>query len=60
MSTEPRPKKLLDQVRDEIKRKHYSPRTEESCANWIKRFIIRARFVDGLPGVGVDLPCTCG
>jgi len=39
MSTEPRPKKLLDRIRDEIKRKHYSPRTEESYANWIKRFI---------------------
>ena len=37
---EPRPKKLLDQVRDAIKRKHYSPRTEESYANWIKRFIL--------------------
>ena len=38
--SEPRPKKLLDQVHDAIKRKHYSPRTEESYANWIKRFIL--------------------
>jgi hypothetical protein len=37
--SEPWPKNLLDQVRDEIKRKHYSPRTEKSYANWIKRFI---------------------
>jgi hypothetical protein len=39
MSTEPRPKKLLDHVRDEIERKHYSPRADEGYANWIKRFI---------------------
>jgi hypothetical protein len=30
METEPRSKKLLDQVRDAIRREHYSPRTEES------------------------------
>jgi hypothetical protein len=36
---EPPPKKLLDQDRDAIKPKHYSSRTEESYANWIKRFI---------------------
>ncbi len=34
-----RPKKLLDQVREAIQRKHYSPRTAESCIHWIKRFI---------------------
>lgn len=32
--------KLLDQVRDVIRRKHYSIRTEESYVDWIKRFII--------------------
>jgi len=37
---EPRPKKLLDQVHEVLKLKHYSPRTEESYANWIKRFIL--------------------
>ena len=37
--SEPRPKKMLDQVPDAIRRKHYCPRTEESHANWIKRFI---------------------
>ncbi len=36
---EPRPKKLLDQVRDAIRIKHYSQKTEESYVNWIKRFI---------------------
>ncbi|MEW6567095.1 MAG: integron integrase [Chloroflexota bacterium] len=32
-------KKLLDQVRDAIRLKHYSIRTEESYVAWIKRFI---------------------
>ena len=40
LPTERRPKKLLDQVRDAIRRKHYSPRTEESYVQWIKRFIV--------------------
>jgi len=31
--------KLLDQVRDVIRCKHYSIRTEESYINWIKRYI---------------------
>jgi integron integrase len=31
---------LLDQVRDAIRRKHYSIRTEEAYVNWIKRFIL--------------------
>src|SRR2546422_1233800 len=32
--------KLLDQVRDVIRRKHYSIRTEQAYIDWIKRFII--------------------
>ncbi len=35
-----RPPRLLDQVRDRIRRKHYSMRTEEAYAHWIKRFIL--------------------
>lgn len=31
--------KLLDQVRDRVRRKHYSFRTEEAYVHWIKRFI---------------------
>ena len=31
--------RLLDQVRDAIRRRHYSPRTEETYIHWIKRFI---------------------
>jgi len=34
---ENRPKKLLDQVRETIRRKHYSSSTEESYVHWIKR-----------------------
>jgi integrase len=37
---EHRPKKLLDQVRDAIRLKHYSIRTEESYVTWIKRYIL--------------------
>ena len=33
------PPRLLDQVRDAIRRKHYSLRTEQSYVFWIKRFI---------------------
>jgi site-specific recombinase XerD len=35
----PRPKRLLDQVRDAIRLKHYSIRTEEAYITWIKRDI---------------------
>ena len=35
-----RPKKLLDQVRDTIRRKHYFIRTEEAYVRWIKRYIL--------------------
>ena len=34
------PVKLLDQVRSLIRMKHYSIRTEEAYASWIKRFIL--------------------
>jgi integron integrase len=37
---EHRPKKLLDQVRDAIRLRHYSIRTEESYVTWITRFIL--------------------
>ena len=36
----PPPKKLLDQVRDMIRLKHYSRRTGETYADWIKQFIL--------------------
>ncbi len=34
------PVKLLDQVRDRIRYKHYSLRTEHSYVQWVKRFIL--------------------
>ncbi|NBD33277.1 MAG: integrase [Cyanobacteria bacterium] len=34
------PKKLLKQVRDIIRLKHYSYKTEKSYVNWIKHYII--------------------
>lgn len=35
-----RKKKLLDRVRDAIRAKHYSIRTEEAYVSWIRRFIL--------------------
>lgn len=35
-----RPARLLDQVEDAIRRLHYSRRTGEAYAHWIKRFIV--------------------
>src|SRR5689334_18973515 len=32
--------KLLDHVREVIRRKHYSIRTEQAYCDWIKRFIL--------------------
>lgn len=42
MQTTPKPKekKLLEQVRDAIRAKHYSPRTEKTYIDWIRRFIL--------------------
>ena len=34
------PKKLLEQVRDTLRLKHYSIRTEKSYISWIKRYIL--------------------
>lgn len=39
-SDTPTAPKLLDQVRDRIRVKHYSIRTEALYVQWIKRFII--------------------
>ncbi|MFZ1235023.1 MAG: integron integrase [Thiofilum sp.] len=36
---EPKPKKLLDQVRDAIRLKNYAYSTEKAYADWIERFI---------------------
>ncbi|MGH7855949.1 MAG: phage integrase N-terminal SAM-like domain-containing protein, partial [Candidatus Binatia bacterium] len=34
-----RPPKLLDRVREAIRTRHYSRRTEEAYVGWIRRFI---------------------
>jgi integron integrase len=35
-----KPKKLLDQVRDTLRAKHYAYRTEEAYVDWIRRYIL--------------------
>jgi hypothetical protein len=32
--------RLLDQVRDRIRRKHYSIRTDQAYMDWIRRFVL--------------------
>lgn len=39
-SSNKNPPKLLDQVRSEIRKRHYSLRTEQSYTHWIKRYIL--------------------
>lgn len=34
------PRKLLEQVSDAIRAKHYSYRTEQTCVDWIRRYIL--------------------
>ena len=38
--TNTKPPKLLDQVRESIRLKHYSYRTEQAYVQWVKRFIL--------------------
>jgi len=38
-SPAPKAPRLLERVRDAVRRRHYSHRTEETYAHWIKRFI---------------------
>lgn len=37
---EPKPKKLLEQVREVMRPRHYAYRTEETYTQWIKRYIL--------------------
>ena len=39
-TTEQKPKKLLDRVRDAIRVKHYSYQTEKTYVQWIRRYIL--------------------
>ncbi len=36
----PRPKKLLEQLRDQLRLKHNSYRTEKSYVQWVRRLIL--------------------
>src|SRR5258706_2792857 len=37
---DPKPPRLLDQVRSHIRMRHYSIRTERTYVHWIKRFVV--------------------
>jgi len=39
-SEPPRPKKLLDQMREALQTQHHSIRTEQAYVDWVKRFIL--------------------
>lgn len=39
-TTNSQPKKLLDQVRDKIRFKHYSLSTEKTYIEWLRQFIL--------------------
>jgi hypothetical protein len=36
---EPQKPKLLDRLREALRSRHYSPRTEQTYRHWLKRFI---------------------
>ena len=40
LSSAPQGKKLLDQYRDTLRIKHYSPRTEDTYIIWVKNYIL--------------------
>jgi integron integrase len=52
----PEPPRLLDQVRNAIRLRHYSYRTEKAYVDWIRRFIIfhRKRHPNLMGGVEVE------
>jgi hypothetical protein len=42
-------KKLLDRMRESIRLKHYSIRTEEDCVAWTKRHRQKQSSAQGVP-----------
>ena len=40
MQNSPKPKKLLDQYREHIRLKQYSPRTEKTYIDWVRQYIL--------------------
>ena len=56
-----KPKQLLEQVRDLLRLKHYSLRTERSYCDWIERFIhVTARGNAVTPGGATLRPAQAG
>lgn len=41
-------KKLLDEVKDVLRLKHYSIHTERCCCDWIKKFVLFHRMTSRL------------
>jgi hypothetical protein len=62
----PPPRRLLDQLSDRIRFKHYSIRTEQAYCGWVRRFILfhnkrHPREMGGTRGRGVSYsPCGRG
>jgi integrase len=50
--------KLLDQVRAEIRKKHYSIRTEDAYCGWIKQFIRTVQELLGHQDVTITMIYT--
>jgi hypothetical protein len=48
--------KLLDQLREALRSRHYRRRTEETCCHWAKRFICfhKARHAAGMAGPEIN------
>lgn len=60
--------KLLDMVREAIRTRHYSPRTEEAYILWIRRFIVfhgtrhprdLGEVKEAVRAAGIARPATC-
>ena len=51
------PRKLLDQVRDVLRAKHYSYRTEQAYVGWIRRFILFHEKRHPLEMSGQEVEC---
>ena len=53
LTRQPSPPHLLDQVRDEIRLRHFSPSTERTYLQWARRFIL---FHGPVPGRDQSTP----
>lgn len=54
-SIPPKPKKLLDQLRDAIRIKHYSYSTEKMYVHWAKRYILFHKAKQGFARHPADM-----